>query len=107
MKRKIYKAYLISVIALVAVGLILRNKQLLVPTITFAILILGADNIIQAVLGPKDLESLHWVKGIALLLVGVCSLALCTSIGHATTPTSIIVAVEAIFALVALNCLRP
>ena len=107
MKREIFKAYLISVIALLAVGLILRNKQLLVPTITFAILILGADNIIQAVLGPKDLESLHWVKGIALLLIGVCGLALCTSIGHATMPTSIIVAVEGIFAVVALNCLRP
>ena len=107
MKREIYKAYLISVIALLAVGLILRNKQLLVPTITFATLVMVADNISQAVIGPKDQASLCWIKGIALLLVGVCSEALCTSVGHATTPTSIIVAVEAIFALVALNCLRP
>lgn len=107
MKRKIYKAYLISVIALLAVGLILRNKQLLVPTIAFAMLILGTDNIIQAVIGPKDQASLHWIKGIALLLVGVCSVALCISVGHATTQVSVIVAVEGIFAVVALNCLRP
>ena len=107
MKRKIYKAYLISVITLLAVGLILRNKQLLVPTITFAMLVMVADNISQAVIGPKDQASLHWIKGIALLLVGVCSVALCTFVGHATTQTSIIVAVEGIFAVVALNCLRP
>lgn len=107
MKGKIYKAYLGSVVALMVVGLILRDKQILAPTISFAMLVMGADDIVQVVKEHKILSGLHWLKGLALILIGVCSMALWDSIGHATAHASVIVGIEGIFALVALNCLEP
>lgn len=108
MKRKIYKAYLISVIALLVVGLILRDEQVLAPTISFAMLVIGADNIVQCVNGYKDQSGLHWSSRLILLFVAVLGMTFWDrSIGQVSTQDSVIVNVEGIFSLVALNCLWP